>query len=464
MLASFFARFTAIWGIEKEFRLKVLFLTLAFFLLTFCQAIWRPLKTAVFISLVGVKSIPDAKLFLIFPLIILIIFYSKLVDWLRRHHIFYWFTITHGIGGVLCYYFLAHPIYGLTNTEQSTGRIFGWVFYFFLESFGAFMSAVFWSFSNSINKPNDAKNYYGLFVAGSKVGGILGAGLLYLLVVFSGVQDSILLPNALLAGSLSLIAATGAIYFLMKCVPGYYMHGYEAAYQFEKTKIEEKKSIGKSVKEAFDGLILIIKNPYVFGILSIVMFYEVIIVIFDYLVALAASAKYTSAGELTGYYSLYQLSMHSVGFLMALFGTTPIQRFLGIRFALFVCPVLSTLLVFTIFFYPTPEILFFAPVTLRALNYAINHPTREALFIPTTKAIKFKAKVWTDTFGSRTAKALGSWLNKHVLASFGNTTALLILALTSGWIAATYFLGKGFQDAVDKNKVIGAQDNQSDPV
>ncbi|MCK4518077.1 hypothetical protein KAT92_04830, partial [Candidatus Babeliales bacterium] len=349
-------------------------------------------------------------------------------------------------------------------TEQGTGRIFGWVFYFFLESFGAFMSAVFWSFSNSINKPNDAKNYYGLFVAGSKVGGILGAGLLYLLVVFSGVQDTILLPNCLLAGSLALIAATGAIYFLMKCVPGYYMHGYEAAYQFEKTRTQEKKSMKRSVKEAFDGLILIIKNPYVFGILSIVMFYEVIIVIFDYLVALAASAKYSSAGELTGYYSLYQLSMHSIGFLMALFGTTPIQRFLGIRFALFVCPVLSTVLVFTIFFYPTPEVLFFAPVTLRALNYAINHPTREALFIPTTKAIKFKAKAWTDTFGSRTAKAFGSWLNKHILASFGSTTAILILALTSGWIAATYFLGKTFQNAVDENKVIGAQENKSDTI
>ena len=172
-------KISSLWGIRPEFRLKVFFLTLTFFLLTGCQAIWRPMKTSVFMKIVGVNSIPLAKIFLMLPIIILILIYSRLVDWLRRHQLLYCFTIFHGSIGIILYFLLAHPVYGIANTDQSTTRIFGWIFYFFMESFGAFMSATFWGFANSINNHKDAKNHYGILVAGSKVGGIVSAGFLY---------------------------------------------------------------------------------------------------------------------------------------------------------------------------------------------------------------------------------------------------------------------------------------------
>jgi AAA family ATP:ADP antiporter len=458
-----FEKMEAIWGIKKEFRLKVLFLTLAFFMLTACQAIWRPLKTAVFISLVGAKQIPKAKMLLMLPLIFLIIIYSKLVDWLRRHQLFYWFAISHGLVGILMFFLLSDPVYGLPNTAQSSSRLLGWMYYLFMESFGAFMSAVFWSFANSINKPKDAKNYYSLLVSGSKIGGILGAGSLFTLTLIFGRSSSMFnspttVPYFVLAGSLLLFAAAGAIYLLMKYVPGYLMHGYESAYQLEKKREVTKKTMWQSFKDAFEGFFLIAKNPYVFGILTIIMSYEVIIVIFDYLLALAASSKHSDVLSLTNFYSLYMLLMHSVGLVIALFGTAPIQRFLGIRLSLFACPAVTLLVMLTVFFVPSPEIIFSAVVLLRALNYGLNHPTREALFIPTTKAIKFKAKAWTDAFGSRIAKTTGSFFNDFILHGLVHASTVLSMAITGVWVVIAYFLGKTFQSTVDQNKVIGAQE------
>jgi AAA family ATP:ADP antiporter len=464
LLGSILDKMQATWGIKKEFRLKVLFLTLAFFMLTACQAIWRPLKTAVFISLVGAKQIPKAKLLLMLPLVFLIIIYSKLVDWLRRHHLFYWFAISHGIAGIIMFFLLSDPVYGLPNTAQSSSRLLGWMYYLFMESFGAFMSAVFWSFANSINKPKDAKNYYSLLVSGSKIGGILGAGSLFTITFFIGrstlYNNPTTVPYFVLAGSLLLFAAAGAIYLLMKYVPGYLMHGYESAYQLEKKREIEKKSMWKSFKDAFEGFFIIAKTPYVFGILTIIMSYEVIIVIFDYLLALAASSKHSDVLSLTNFYSLYMLLMHSVGLVIALFGTAPIQRFLGIRLSLFACPAITLLVMVTVFFSPTPEIIFGAVVLLRALNYGLNHPTREALFIPTTKAIKFKAKAWTDAFGSRIAKATGSFCNDFLLYGLVQVSSIFSIAITAGWIVITYFLGKTFQSTVKQNKVIGAQEDK----
>jgi len=462
-------RFESMWGIQREFRLKVLLLTTSFFMLTACQAIWRPLKSAIFISIVGVKSIPMAKMLLMIPMLLLIFIYSKLVDWFRRHQIFYWFAISHAIGGIVVYFFLCHPAYGLQNTTQSSGRLFGWFYYFFMESFGAFMSAVFWSFANSINKPNDAKNYYSLFVGGSKIGGVLGAGtLLIFLSMNFKLNDTVIIPRFILAGSLLLFAAATAIFLLMKYVPGYFMHGYEAAYRFEKQKRKTelqkekiKKSFFENTKESLykivEGLWLIISKPYVFGIFGIILSYETIIVIVDYLVALAAASKHSTAGGLASYYASYYLAMHAVGILIALFGTAPIQRFLGIRLSLFACPIASTAILIVSLMFPSTEVLFVSLVLLRALNYALNHPTREALFIPTTKAIKFKAKVWTDAFGSRVSKASGSFLNEFVLRGISQVSTIFALSLTSIWVVIAFYLGKRFQKAVDNDEVIGAK-------
>jgi AAA family ATP:ADP antiporter len=109
--------------------------------------------------------------------------------------------------------------------------------------------------------------------------------------------------------------------------------------------------------------------------------------------------------------------------------------------------------------WPTTGIIFWVLVGLRAGNYALNHPTREVLYIPTTKEIKFKAKAWTDAFGSRIAKSFGSIFNAS-LQNISAATALvssvgLCLGLTSVWIVITYFLGRTLQYTIDNKKIIG---------
>ncbi|MFH1644144.1 MAG: Npt1/Npt2 family nucleotide transporter [bacterium] len=460
-----------LWGIQKEFRLKVFFQAATFLLMSSCLAIWRPLKISVFSKIVGSSYIPEAKLYSLFFLIPLIIFYSKLVDILRRHQLLYCFNLFHGAGGIILYYFLSHPVYGIANTDTSPYRLTGWFFYFFMESFNAFLSTVFWSFADSINKPKDAQNYYGLIVSGSKIGGILSAGSLYVAIsFFTSTSNSVLLSNSLLIGSLMLFAAAGSIYFLIKMVPGYYMHGYEKVYQLEKQREPEKSVLQKtsgnwitgfiqSIKKAFEGLIIILKNPYVLGIFSIIIIYEIMIVIIDYRVAITADIAFPSVGKMTQYYALYYLLMNSVGLVISFFGTTAILKLLGIRISLFIFPLASAAIILITFFYPTATIFFIALVTLRALNYALNHPIREILYIPTIKDIKFKAKAWTDAFGSRIAKGGGSFFNigmkkaTPAFALFFSTA--LTMGLISIWFVIVYFLGKTLKDALDNQKIIG---------
>lgn len=460
MQDGFLRRIQRLWSINKEFQSKVLFLSLTFLLMSGCLVIWRPLKISIFAKMVGPTYVPLAKLFSLSLLIPLILLYSKLVDWLRRHQLLYFFTIGHGIGGIIFYYFLSNPTYGVANTAIGSDRILGWAFYFFMESFDAFFATSFWSFADSVNNPKDARNYYGFFVTGSKIGGILSAGILYLIITMSGTESHILLPRALLIGSCLLFAAAYTIYCLIKKVPETKMHGYEAVYQLEQEKSVENLSFWQSFKSAFEGLFITIRNPYVLGIFSLVFFNEIVIVVFDYLVMIQADAAHPTVNSLTAFYAFYYFIYNLIGLGVAFFGTTPILRIFGLRLSLFAYPLLTIVLLIVTALYPHGWVLFAALVGLRALNYALNHPTREVLYIPTVKQIKFKAKTWTDAFGSRIAKSSGSLFNMsmnylpHTAAVISSIS--LSISITTICLFITYFLGKKFQHCIDNRLVIGS--------
>jgi ATP:ADP antiporter, AAA family len=458
---SFKERLESLWGIKKGFRYKVFLQSLTFFFMTACLVIWRPLKMSIFSKMVGAAHVPDAKIYSLFLLIPIILLYSWLVDALRRHQLIYCFNVFHGVLGVVFYLFFLHPVYGITNTTIDSSRYLGWLFYFFMESFDAFFSTTFWSFVDSINNPKDAKNYYGFFVCGSKIGGILSAGVLFLLLNrFSALSSSVVLPNALLFGSFMLFAAACSVFCLVKKVPEKKMHGYEVVYQIEKKKRKDSEGgMFHSLKNVFSGFFLILKNPYVLGVFSLVLFYEIIVVIFEYRVLLQANTLCSSVGSLTAFYAKYYLMLNLIGFFITLFGTTPLLRLFGVRFSLLVYPSIVFVFLFLMFVFPLGKYLVVILVLLRALNYALNHPTREVLYIPTTKDVKFKAKGWTDAFGTRIAKTLGSIVNKFMKGIDPAISFLLSigigLGLTSMWIVVVFFLGKTLQKAISNKRVIG---------
>lgn len=474
---------SSLWNIKEEFRLKIGLLGLTFFFLTATQSLWRSLKASVFAKIVGASYVPSAKIYGIFVLIPLILIYSKLVDVLRRHQLVYVFTILHGIGGLILAYYLAHPTIGLGNLNPSADRWIGWFFYFFMESFCAFMSTTFWSFANSINKPKDARQYYGPLVAISKMGGILGAASMWLifevgiyysgdiaqifhLTSANGIQDRYLIGGTLLAGSICMFAAAFCIKLLMDWVPGYYMHGYEAAYQVEKKRErqvkKEKFSLLTSAARALEGLRVIITLPYVLGIFSLSLFHDMVMTIFDYHVLMSADASYNTPGKLALFYAGYFLTMHVIGLFISVLGTTPLQRALGNRAALLLYPFMCMGMVVVSFFFPTTQVFFAAVVLIRAANYGLNHPIREVLYIPTTKEIKFKCKAWSDAFGTRIAKGSASVFYQHALhysPAIGQLmSSAFTFSITFMWVIISYFLGRTLQRALDHKQVIGEKE------
>ena len=127
-----------------------------------CYTVANELKSSIFMHIVGRSAIPTVRIYAMFLLIPLILIYSVSVDSMRRYQLLSFYCAAYGIVGLIFTYFLGHPTIGIPNGHTSTSRIFGWLFYFFIEGYAPFVVSVFWAFANSVSNPKSAKKYYGL--------------------------------------------------------------------------------------------------------------------------------------------------------------------------------------------------------------------------------------------------------------------------------------------------------------
>ena len=105
-------------------------------------------------------------------------------------------------------------------------------------------------------------------------------------------------------------------------------------------------------------------------------------------------------------------------------------------------------------------VLFFSMSLLKAMMYSIHDPTTEILYLPTSSAIKFKAKFWIDVVGARVAKAMGSSINTmagSVDRSIRMASAPSLLTSLALWIVS-YYVGETFDFLVEQKIVVGEDD------
>ena len=454
--------FKFLFNVAPHERLKLFLLSTTFFCIVASYTILKEIKDSIFVAVVG-DYIPLAKMLSMLVLIPAILLYSFLVDRLRRYHLLYVYSIFYGITGLIFASMLNHPTIGLVNTNPDSHRIFGWLFYFFVEGYSPFVLSVFWAFANSVTDPDEAKKNYGLMVSGSKLGGIVSAGLGWIILSHSnplaGIISSDIARHQLLLvfSSLMVLLVPFAIMALIKNVSGRYLHGYEAAYKVEK----ERRKAGDEKTGLFAGLYMFIKYPYLLGIFCMVFFYEVINTILSYKRVEIAVANALSVADVSSFLFKIIFFTHLVGFAISLLGTKTLLEKLGERLCLLLIPLSTGILLFYFMFNYTPFGLLTVLIIMRAINYGFSYPVRESLYIPTVKEIKFKSKSWIDAFGTKFSKTGGSTFNvfaKYLGQNLIFTAYSLFFAgVITLWTIAAYFLGKRFEKAVEHNEVIGAE-------
>lgn len=441
------------WGnIDKDEAKKFGLLASIFFFIIGTYWLLRPLKESLFFHTVGPDWQPTAKKVTILLVFGLVVVYSKLIDWCHRHTLFYIIGITYALFFVGIWYGISHPTHGLVNPHIGPHRYLGWFAYLSIESFGYFMAAHFWSFVASATTPESAKRGYPLIVTFAQLGSIVGSIMAYNAHYFTE-------KALMLMGLVGISCIIILVHYFIKIIP----------YEQRTTKLAHGAPKQKKTG-FFEGLKLLVSRPYLMGIFAIVLFFEIVNTIVDYQLLKQAYLvpDYATSASFTSFIGLFGICVNTVSFLLALLGTSYLMRRLGLVFCLLTFPVCLGLAVFS--FYSLLLIgtfsakvllwgLFVVMVLLKALNYALNNPSKEMMYIPTSRDAKFKSKSWIDIFGSRSSKAAGAQINGWLMAAgdtffFMQAGSLVSLFCIGLWIIAALFVGRRFQRLTKSGRII----------
>jgi len=447
-------------SISKDEIKKFTFLAFIFIFTIGIYWFLRTSKDGVFNTIVGYDFQPWAKWVSMLFIIPLTSFYGFLVDKFPRHRIFYALSVLYSIGALIFTLLLSNKSYGIDNVDASPWRMLGWAYYVFVESFGSIMVVLFWTFAADTTEPEVAKRWFPFLSFAAQFGALFGSA------VNAGRFGHYSITSTLLICSAVIFMIPIMIFIFMHVIPQNQLKSYRGS---EKGEKENKKGkIG-----FFEGFRLVFSQPYLLGIFFSIMIYEIVTTLFDF------RFKAMVGEEVARQVSADVVPLHEVGALKTqifnewvgwmgewtallaivsyIFGIGKITQKLGLSVSLVVLPVLLGVVGLLLVGAKSLTIAAVAVVIAKGINYALYQPSKEQLYIPTSKDAKYKSKAFVEMFGSRTSKAAGSLINAmkarfpliFPLISLGSTLSLCFI-----WFFISLYLARRYDDAVKHEKVV----------
>jgi len=355
------------------------------FLLLAAYYIFRPVRESLILTEGGaeVKSYASAGQALL--LLLVIPAYGAFASKVNRIRLITWVTL----------FFISHLL--IFSYLGSRGVHVGVAFFLWVGIFNVLVIAQFWAFANDIYSEEQGKRLFAIVGVGASLGAWVGAWVAGLLFSRLGPYQLMLLSAwVLLAG----------------IVVSYIANRREAAGQ------AAKRQAAREPLRKGGGFRLIWKSRYLALIAALIVLLNVVNTTGEFLlgklvvqaadqaVAVTAEAetlKQTFIGEFYGnFYSWVNL----LALLFQLFLVSRIFKYIGVRGALFILPCIALGGYGLLLAFPLLGAVRIAKVLENSTDYSIQNTARHALFLPTSREAKYKAKAAIDTFFWRAGDVL----------------------------------------------------------
>jgi AAA family ATP:ADP antiporter len=358
--------------------------------------------------------------------------FTLLVRHFRRQKLSYIFT---------AFFLACYAAY--TFVILSPSGLTVWTFYLFGDLFSTLMVATFFAFLNDSVTPDAAKRLYGLIGLGGVVGGVFGTTTVRVLIARIHVVGWLWICFGL--GLLILAVAFGAGRVVERNPP--------PEPEPEPSEIEQE---GKG-NPALEGARLVFRSPYLLSIVAIVGLYEIVSTVMDFQFT-STIAHYLDGAAIGKQFSTVFALTNIVSMLVQLFLTSLVMSRLGLGVALLVLPVAA--LAGSTGFMALPILWMGSALNTldNGFSYSINQSAKEALYVPTTKDEKYKAKAFIDMFVQRFAKAVAVVVSLGITSVFKEFSSIrwlsvFTIAVIVLWIIAARYAGRRFQEITERRSV-----------
>jgi AAA family ATP:ADP antiporter len=367
------------------------------FLLLTAYYIIKPVREALIIG----EWSPEVKSYLGAAIAVLLVFvvkaFSRIASLVPRQILITYVTLFF-ISNLVLFYILS--VSGLSS------KAMGIIFFLWVGVFNVMVIAQFWAFANDVYTLEEGKRLFPLIAFGATFGGYMGSKISGWIVGPIGVYQMMLVAGAFLS-----------VCILLTLI-------------IHKREIERKKLLRETHRaeteqkplEKGGGFKLIFQKKYLLYIAVFVLLLNFVNTNGEWVLSRVANlfaANALSSGTASGltenqliaqFYANFYSVMGIVSMVVQLFLVSRIFKWFGIRFAIFVLPLISLGGYSLIGLGAALSVVKYVKAAENGTDYSLMNTTRHALFLITSREEKYKAKAAIDTFFHRAGDVLSGAL------------------------------------------------------
>jgi len=375
-------------------------------------------------------------------------------------------------------------LFYLWGSATGVGTAIGISFFVYLGIINVFLIAQFWSFANDIYTERQGKRLFAIIAIGQSLGAVLGPKIAAVLAT-----DIFLL----LLISAGIFGACMLLYNVVNRREDSASSGATATATVE--AVESGTPLAKG-----GGFGLVFKSRYLLLIALMILVTNVVNTTGEYILSNAAmtyseevvpsldaeqlkradAAALTAPGaaanpeaakaearnkalrgarsEVIGaFYGNFFFWVNLIGVLVQMFVVSRIFKYFGVRAALFVLPVIAFGSYGAFAVIGGLTVLRFAKTAENSTDYSLQNTVKQALFLPTSREEKYKAKAAIDTFFVRfgdSASALIVWTGLHALHFSPRNFALVNIGLVAVWIFLNIGIAREHKKLVPDDRTV----------
>jgi ATP:ADP antiporter, AAA family len=307
-------------------------------------------------------------------------------------------------------------------------------FFLWVGIFNVMTVAQFWSFAADVYSEEQGKRLFPIIGIGSSVGAVAGAW----------VADELLF-----LGPFRLMLVASAL--LIVCVAlTYAVHRRDTQHSAHGPHHAAKSPLGGA-----NGFALVLRDKYLLLFAGLIFVLNWVTKTGDYvldrkLLDAAHDAALNHGVKASLYVGQFKARyfewVNVLGVVLQLLAVSRVIKYLGLRAALVIMPVVSLAGYGTALVTPALGVLFGVRVVESSLDYSLSNTTRQALWLLTSRDAKYKAKQVIDTFVVRAGDVMSAglvWLgSRNGLPLQGFIGATVVL--TFQWLLLAALLGRAY--------------------
>jgi AAA family ATP:ADP antiporter len=358
--------------------------------------------------------------------------YGALASRVSRIRLITWVTLIFAANLLLFY------VFGLAGVRE------GVVFFVWVGIFNVLIVAQFWSFANDLYSESNGKRLFPAIAIGGSAGSLVGAQTAAMIVKATGSYPIMLIA----AGLLLLCILISRVIHKRAASDAVHLSSGHAAH-------------AEAPLARTGALELLMRDRYLLLIAVLVLLLNIVNNSGEFLLSRFVTAEAIRvAGSNVGlqekiigeFYGHYEVWYNSVALGLQMFAVSRIFRYAGVRGALFILPALAMGSYSLLLLLPVLPVIRWLKILENGADYSVQNTTVHALFLPTSREAKYKAKAAIDTFFKRAGDVLEAGVVKAGSAfELGiKGFAVINLVLTLVWFAIAFGIASAHRRAEKK--------------